>query len=203
MESGRALTPQPWHPDYSRSTTPNPLDLPEHRRNGSRESGAGMEEIDMDDKRAGGPVLKKTRKNIFSRLRGTKKRFKYERTGKLAQFSNERLYLHWIRFGILQGSIAVMLLSFGHELASYIGIAALVLAMITLIYSTTLYHLRHLYMVAKRDDIHYYAKVIPTLLTMGIFVVYGSNFVCKWFLREQLTMKCHNAHRSFHDHNPS
>ncbi|KAF9934440.1 hypothetical protein BGZ65_003764 [Modicella reniformis] len=190
MQDSRSLTPQPWHPDYSRSTSPNPLDLPEHRRNGSRESG-GLEEVDLGNKREKNgksnddedkdedvPVLNKTRKNIFSRLgrSRTKKRYKYESTGKLAQFSNERLFLHWIRFGILQGSIAILLLSYGIGLAAYIGVGALLLALATLIYGTTLYHLRHLYMVAKRDDIVYYAKVVPTLLTFSLIGLYGVNF---------------------------
>ncbi|KAG0245856.1 hypothetical protein BGX31_005754 [Mortierella sp. GBA43] len=179
MQSGRALTPQPWHPDYSRSTTPNPLDLPEHRRNHSGDN-HGLEEIDLDDRgEKNGPKLNKTRKNFFSKLTRsrTKKKYKFERLGKLAQFSNERLYLHWIRFGILQGSIAVTLLSFGLELASWIGVGSLVLAMITLIYATTLYHLRHLYMITKRDDIVYHQRTIPSLLAIALFLLYGSNFV--------------------------
>ena len=99
--------------------------------------------------------------------------------GKMAQFSNERLYLHWIRFGVLQGSIAVLLLSFGIGVASYVGVGAIVLALLTLIYSTTLYHTRHLNMVNKRKDVKYFARAIPTLLTLGLLVLYGGNFVGK------------------------
>ncbi|KAF9990936.1 hypothetical protein BGZ75_008105 [Mortierella antarctica] len=97
--------------------------------------------------------------------------------GKMAQFSNERLYLHWIRFGVLQGSIAVLLLSFGIGVASYVGVGAIVLALLTLIYSTTLYHTRHMNMVNKRKDVKYFARAIPTLLTLGLLVLYGWNFV--------------------------
>jgi hypothetical protein len=182
MQSGRSLTPQPWHPDYSRSSSPNPLDLPEHQAKGSQ--GPGLEDIDADDRdeRKG---LHKTRKNIFSRLRRsrTKRSIKYEGRGKLAQFSNERLYLHWIRFGILQAYIAVLLLTYGVGLAAYIGVSALVLAMITLIYGTTLYHLRHIYMITKRDDILYYTRLTPSLLAIGLLCIYGANFVLT-FTRE-------------------
>ncbi|GJJ74023.1 hypothetical protein EMPS_06381 [Entomortierella parvispora] len=98
------------------------------------------------------------------------------RMGRLAQFSNERLYLHWIRFGVLQGSIAVLLLSFGIGVAAYVGCGALLLALLTLVYATTLYHKRHLYMVTKRQDVDYYARLIPTLLTLGLFILYALNF---------------------------
>lgn len=53
----------------------------------------------------------------------------------------------------------------------------MVLAMITLIYATTLYHLRHLYMITKRDDIVYHQRTIPSLLAIALFLLYGSNFV--------------------------
>ncbi|KAF8941453.1 hypothetical protein BGZ58_008728 [Dissophora ornata] len=104
-------------------------------------------------------------------------RYKMKGMGRLAQFSNERLYLHWIRFGVLQGSIAVMLLSFGIGIASFVGVGALVLSLMTLIYGTTIYHKRHLYLVKKRQDVKYFARTVPTLLTMGLFVLYGANFV--------------------------
>ncbi|KAI1316242.1 vacuolar transporter chaperone [Mortierella claussenii] len=196
IQTARSLTPQPWHPDYenSRSTTPLPLDLPEdrHRHGMPSESKFGLNETNLNknnnnsrekgmnpDESREGPVLKKTRKNIFSRLSRNRSivTYKVSGTGRLAQFSNERLYLHWIRFGILQGTIAVTLLSFGYGVAAYVGVGALILALATLIYATTLYHLRHIYMVTKRKDIVYYERTIPTLLCLGLFVVYLANFV--------------------------
>ncbi|KAF9152842.1 hypothetical protein BGX20_005054, partial [Mortierella sp. AD010] len=187
MQTARSITPQPWHPDYqqvaSRSSTPNPLDLPEHRHGQYSESVTDMSVIDLTDEKNekgknnnnkrnqvyGGnannndnpPVLNKTRKTFFSRFPRTRAKKispgngKVAGTGRIAQFSNERLYLHWIRFGILQGSIAVMLLSFGEGVPAYIGVAGIVLALLTLIYATTLFHLRHLYMITKRDDVDY------------------------------------------------
>ncbi|KAG0366059.1 vacuolar transporter chaperone [Gamsiella multidivaricata] len=188
MQTARSITPQPWHPDYhsnSRSSTPNPLDLPEHRRprRKSDESLSVMAEIDRNEKEGkddnGQTALKKTRKNLFSRLgwKRTRVTYKVSGTGRLAQFSNERLYLHWIRYGILQGTIALTLLGFGNNVATYVGVGALILALLTLIYSTTLYHLRHLYMVTKRNDVVYYQRTVPTLLCLGLVLLYLGNFI--------------------------
>ncbi|KAG0043979.1 hypothetical protein BGZ83_010793 [Gryganskiella cystojenkinii] len=105
--------------------------------------------------------------------------------GELAQFSNERLYLHWIRFGVLQGGIAVMLLSFGIGVAAYVGVGALLLTSMTLVYATTLYHKRHLYMRAKRQDVDYYARTTPTLLTLGLLVLYAANFALQLSFGEE------------------
>ncbi|KAG0248250.1 vacuolar transporter chaperone [Mortierella polycephala] len=184
MQTARSITPQPWHPDYRRDSTHNPLDLPEHQRNGSNESSMGLNEIDPDDRKqdkSDGTKLHKTRKNIFARLRRSRTKvqtiYKVAGTGRTAQFSNERLYLHWIRFGILQGTIAVTLLSYGNQVASWIGVGALILALLTLVYSTSLYHTRHIHMITKRKDVVYFAKTIPTLLCFGLIVLYGANFV--------------------------
>ncbi|KAI8595895.1 hypothetical protein EDD21DRAFT_294787, partial [Dissophora ornata] len=95
-------------------------------------------------------------------------------------FSNERLFLHWIRFGILQGSIAMTLLSFGYNVAAYIGVGALVLALTTLIYGATTYHVRHIHMITKRKDVVYYERAMPTILCVGLIILYAANFVGKW-----------------------
>ncbi|KAG0084369.1 vacuolar transporter chaperone [Podila epicladia] len=126
----------------------------------------------------------KPRKTLMSRLKRVSsikqhmaRNIKMGGTGKMAQFSNERLYLHWIRFGILQSSIAVTLLSFGDETASYVGVGALVLSLLTLTYATTLYHKRHLWMITKRQDVAYFAKTVPTMLTVALFLLYLANFI--------------------------
>ncbi|KAF9346362.1 vacuolar transporter chaperone [Mortierella sp. AD094] len=212
MQATRSLTPQPWHPDYqrdgSRSSTPNPLDLPEHRRGQYSGSEYDMSVIDLYDDNEkneksnnnknnksnhnnsnnindnnNGTVLNKTRKNFLSRFRRLRVKKissgdgKVGGTGRVAQFSNERLYLHWIRFGILQGSIAVTLLSFGEGIPAYVGVVGIILALLTLIYATTLYHLRHLYMITKRQDIDYQQKVIPTLICVGLILLYATNLI--------------------------
>ncbi|KAF9100289.1 vacuolar transporter chaperone [Mortierella sp. AD031] len=167
QQTARPMTPQLWHPENN---------------NNSRNS---LDEIDDEDRRRnkeaiGEPKLKKKRKNLKALIRSFRKPdpvFEVKGTGRMAQFSNERLYLHWIRFGILQSGIAVTLLNYGNNIASMVGVAALILALLTLIYGTTLYHLRHLYMVTKRKDVIYFARRIPTLLCLGLFVIYLANFL--------------------------
>jgi len=82
-----------------------------------------------------------------------------------------------------------MLLSFGIGVAAYIGCGALLLALMTLVYATTLYHKRHLYMVAKRQDVDYYVRSTPTLLTVGLIVLYATNFACRCILFFMIWMK--------------
>ncbi|KAF9941861.1 hypothetical protein BGZ67_003691 [Mortierella alpina] len=172
----------------------NHLDLPEERTkagqaNVARErrssTSSSTHSSDSTRSRTGKAKKSKIKGRLLSRLgricRGPQpynpEKYKMTSMGKMAQFSNERLYLHWIRFGVLQGSIAVLLLSFGIGVASYVGVGAIVLALLTLIYSTTLYHTRHMNMVNKRKDVKYFARAIPTLLTLGLLVLYGWNFV--------------------------
>ncbi|KAF9429277.1 vacuolar transporter chaperone [Entomortierella beljakovae] len=214
MQASRTLTPQPWHPDYqsSRSSTPNPLDLPEHRRRYSTDSEYNeFSEIDIGDRQTkkktkssksrsssiNGNInngnnnnnnnnngQKPKRKSFFAKLSRTRAKKvspgdgRVAGTGRLAQFSNERLYLHWIRFGIMQGIIATSLLNFGtNSVPAYIGVGAIIIALLTLVYSTTLFHLRHLYMVTKRPDVDYYVRFVPTLLCVALILLYGTNFV--------------------------
>ncbi|KAF9958158.1 hypothetical protein BGZ72_000765 [Mortierella alpina] len=172
----------------------NHLDLPEHRtkagpatitRERRSSTSSSTHSSDSTRSRTGKAMKNKAKGRTLSRLgrifRGPQPynpdKYKMTSMGKMAQFSNERLYLHWIRFGVLQGSIAVLLLSFGIGVASYVGVGAIILALLTLIYSTTLYHTRHLNMVNKRKDVKYFARAIPTLLTLGLLVLYGWNFV--------------------------
>ncbi|KAF8955217.1 hypothetical protein BGZ46_002695, partial [Entomortierella lignicola] len=182
----------------SRSSISNPLDLPEHRheREQYSRSDLNLSVIDQDEhynekgnNKKGGKnnkntdndsnyesSLKKTRKTFFSRIRRTRvKKIAsgdgiLPGTGRVALFSNERLYLHWIHFGILQGSIALTLLSFGTGIPAYVGAAAILLALLTLIYATTLFHLRHLHMRAKRQDVDYHTKIVPTILCFGLII---------------------------------
>lgn len=61
-----------------------------------------------------------------------------------AQFSNERTLVHWIKFGILLGTMALTLCNFGRigSLAFYIGSSMLLLAMTTLGYAILMFHYR-------------------------------------------------------------
>ncbi|KAG0332068.1 hypothetical protein BG004_001397 [Podila humilis] len=167
--------------------------------------GMMMSDIDLDDdeedrkKRDGDSSLtnfssdpNKPKKTLMSRLKHVPsikqhraRNIKMIGTGKMAQFSNERLYLHWIRFGVLQSMIAVNLLAFGIGLASYIGVGTLVLSMLTLTYASTLYHKRHLWMVTKRQDVPYFAKTVPTMITLGLIILYAANFALNLAIGEE------------------
>ncbi|KAG9070825.1 hypothetical protein KI688_008366 [Linnemannia hyalina] len=61
-----------------------------------------------------------------------------------ALFSNERTLIHWIKFGILLGAMALTLCNFGRigSLAFYIGSSVLLLAMTTLGYAVLTFHYR-------------------------------------------------------------
>ncbi|KAG0282538.1 hypothetical protein BGZ96_000371 [Linnemannia gamsii] len=176
----RPMTPQLWHPDN------------DNNRRRSHESDSALDEVDDEDRHRNKegalgegddddqPKIRKKRKNLAARIRSWRKPdpiYKVKGTGRLAQFSNERLFLHWIRFGILQGGIAVMLLNFGNEIAGMVGVVSLVLALLTLLYGTTLYHLRHIYMITKRPDVVYFSRRVPTLLCIALFLIYLTNFI--------------------------
>ncbi|KAG0298523.1 hypothetical protein BGZ96_010569 [Linnemannia gamsii] len=192
-------------------TNTNYMNLPEHRRmhNGSgfdgstlAESARGMSPINLDDAhltRRSSQSSIRSSGSSSSRKRNGRWKAKWDEIrprkynpldynikgfGKLAQFSNERLYLHWIRFGVLQAGIAVLLLSFGIGIASWVGVGALVLSLLTLIYATQLFHKRHLYMIAKRKDVKFFARTIPTLLAFGLFFLYGGNFALTMYYGE-------------------
>ncbi|KAG0316162.1 hypothetical protein BGZ97_007324 [Linnemannia gamsii] len=61
-----------------------------------------------------------------------------------ALFSNERTLVHWIKFGILLGTMALTLCNFGRigSLAFYIGSSILLVAMSTLGYAIMTFHYR-------------------------------------------------------------
>ncbi|KAI1319547.1 hypothetical protein EDD11_003817 [Mortierella claussenii] len=61
-----------------------------------------------------------------------------------ALFSNERTFIHWIKFGILLGTTALTLCNFGTEdtLAFDIGVAVLAIAMLALGYAAVVFHRR-------------------------------------------------------------
>ncbi|KAG0345592.1 hypothetical protein BG004_003510 [Podila humilis] len=61
-----------------------------------------------------------------------------------ALFSNERTFIHWIKFGILLGSLALILCNFGTvgSLAFHVGVSVLVIAMSALSYAAISFHRR-------------------------------------------------------------
>ncbi|KAH7055455.1 hypothetical protein BKA57DRAFT_376523, partial [Linnemannia elongata] len=92
-----------------------------------------------------------------------------------AFFSNERTYMHWIKFGLLLGSMALTLLSFGKSVGMQVGLFLVLVAMSTLVYATTIFHLRDRWMKQFRLDVLYYDRVGPSILFMALFVAFATN----------------------------
>ncbi|ORY89579.1 vacuolar transporter chaperone 1 [Lobosporangium transversale] len=98
-----------------------------------------------------------------------------------AFFSNERTYLHWIKFGLLIGSTALTLLSFAEAAGYRVGLCLVTVAMSTLAYSTAMFHLRHRWMIQLRRDVKYYDRFGPTVLFMALFLAYATNVASMFF----------------------
>ncbi|KAI8598719.1 hypothetical protein EDD21DRAFT_293017, partial [Dissophora ornata] len=97
-----------------------------------------------------------------------------------AKFSNERTMVHWIKAAMLLGSLAMTLLSFGeNDITPFIGVALLVICLMTLIYSTTVFQVRMEWLNMRRDDVIYYDRFAPTVLTILIMATFGFNAVGK------------------------
>ncbi|KAF8945482.1 hypothetical protein BGZ47_002546 [Haplosporangium gracile] len=92
-----------------------------------------------------------------------------------AFFSNERTYMHWIKFGLLLGSMALTLLSFGKSMGLRVGLVLVLVAMSTLVYATTIFHLRDRWMKQFRLDVLYYDRVGPSILFMALFAAFATN----------------------------
>ncbi|KAG0281506.1 hypothetical protein BGZ95_002748 [Linnemannia exigua] len=94
-----------------------------------------------------------------------------------AFFSNERTYMHWIKFGLLLGSMAMTLLSFGKAMGLQVGLFLVLVAMSTLVYATTIFHLRDRWMKQFRLDVLYYDRIGPSVLFMALFIAFSTNVV--------------------------
>ncbi|KAG0207212.1 hypothetical protein BGX33_006946 [Mortierella sp. NVP41] len=111
-----------------------------------------------------------------------------------ALFSNERTLVQWIKFGILLGTMALTLCNFGRigSFAFYIGTSMLVVAMTTLGYAATTFHLRDRSLSrrlkaamarkkAKRDKKSGEGAVDPSLLNAKEICYYdrkGPTIIC-------------------------
>ncbi|KAF9290675.1 hypothetical protein BGZ68_006390 [Mortierella alpina] len=102
-----------------------------------------------------------------------------KRPDEKAFFSNERTFMHWIKFGLLLGSMALTLCSFGQEVGLGVGLFLVTVAMSTLVYATTIYHLRHRWMTRARFDVKYYDRVGPSVLFLALFMAFAINVGCK------------------------
>ncbi|KAF9916838.1 hypothetical protein BX616_002668 [Lobosporangium transversale] len=130
--------------------------------------------------------------NSGLRNKDRKKARKAKAKKALTLFSNERLFIHWIRAGMLLGGLAMMLLNFSdgsnihkgvdHTIAiqagkigERVGVSLLVICLICLIYASTIFHWRHLGIVKDKSDGRYFDKVGPTLLTLALLITYSIN----------------------------
>ncbi|KAF9380667.1 hypothetical protein CPB97_008205 [Podila verticillata] len=123
-----------------------------------------------------------------------------------ALFSNERTFIHWIKFGILLGTLGLTLCNFGvvGTLAFHVGVTVLVIAMCALGYATISFHRRDRSLsrrlqgaLARKqikkeakgapegplkptalfpDEICYYDRVGPTVLCIALLGAYCLNF---------------------------
>ncbi|KAG0371032.1 hypothetical protein BGZ54_001386 [Gamsiella multidivaricata] len=97
---------------------------------------------------------------------------------KKAKFSNERTMIHWIKAAMLMGSLAMTLLSFGkNNITPYIGLALLMTCLMTLIYTTTTFHVRMEWLNMRRDDVNYYDRFAPTILTIILMMTFAFNAI--------------------------
>ncbi|KAK3826915.1 MAG: hypothetical protein JOS17DRAFT_664119, partial [Linnemannia elongata] len=94
-----------------------------------------------------------------------------------AQFSNERTLVHWIKFGILLGTMALTLCNFGRigSLAFYIGSSMLLLAMTTLGYAILMFHYRDR-SLGRRLKVCYYDRKGPTIVCCVLIFACSINF---------------------------
>ncbi|KAF9550880.1 hypothetical protein EC957_011427 [Mortierella hygrophila] len=118
-----------------------------------------------------------------------------------AFFSNERTYMHWIKFGLLLGSMALTLLSFGKSMGMQVGLFLVLVAMSSLVYATTIFHLRDRWMKQFRLDVLYYDRVGPSVLFMALFVAFATNVALTVFklMSEDGSDDGHNFYNGYQD----
>ncbi|KAF9107481.1 hypothetical protein BGX29_006169 [Mortierella sp. GBA35] len=108
-------------------------------------------------------------------------------------FSNERTFIHWTKFGMLLGALAMTLLNFsiegdrkwlGQDLANRVarvgksvGVTLLLICLLCLVYSAVSYHWRHLSIVKDKGHERYFDRIGPTFLTIALLTTYTMNIV--------------------------
>ncbi|KAI1309716.1 hypothetical protein EDD11_004058 [Mortierella claussenii] len=111
----------------------------------------------------------------------------------LTLFSNERTFIHWIKFSMLLGTLALTLLNFAGEkevnkeidhllarnvggIGQGVGVGLMVICLLCLVYSATVFHWRHVGVKnEKEENERYFDRIGPTLLTIVLFIAYGMN----------------------------
>ncbi|KAF9353386.1 Phosphate metabolism transcription protein [Mortierella sp. AD094] len=122
-------------------------------------------------------------KKISFRPKGVDRPRKADSNGnKKAMFSNERTMVHWIKAAMLLGSLSMTLLSFGdNNVTPYVGLALLMICLISLIYSTTVFQVRMEWLGMRRDDVKYYDRFAPTVFTLFILATFAFNAAVVYF----------------------
>ncbi|KAG0204673.1 hypothetical protein BGX28_003461 [Mortierella sp. GBA30] len=107
-------------------------------------------------------------------------------------FSNERTFIHWIKFGMLLGALAMTLLNFSlpdshHRIADQelarrvgqigqaVGVSLMVICLLCLVYASLIYHWRHLGVARNKNDGRYFDRIGPTVLTFALIATYMVN----------------------------
>ncbi|KAF9383319.1 hypothetical protein CPC16_008970 [Podila verticillata] len=143
------------------------------------------------------PVLSPTGKRYID----TRKRNKKSKQGRKEAlqtaktlFSNERTFIHWIKFGMLLGALAMTLLNFSGQTAmtrrvdhdlivqaeiigQRVGVALMAICLLCLIYAACTFHWRHNGVAARKDDDRYFDRIGPTLLTLALLGTYSINVI--------------------------
>lgn len=99
---------------------------------------------------------------------------------KTAKFSNERTMLHWMNVTLNLGSMSMTLLSFGsNSVTPYVGVALLTVCLSMLIYSVTTFQVRMEWLNMRRDDVLYYDRWTPGIITLALFATFALNLASK------------------------
>lgn len=91
------------------------------------------------------------------------------------QLATERTFLSWLEFSILLGSIAATLLNFGDRLALAAAWAFTIVALLSIVYSASLY-LWRVTMIKNRRAVTYHDKWGPSVLCAGLFIAVAVSF---------------------------
>lgn len=82
---------------------------------------------------------------------------------------------------MLIGGLAMTLLSFGDNgTTPYIGVALLVICLMMLIYSTTVFQVRMEWLNMRRKDVQYYDRFAPSILIVFVFATFAFNGISKF-----------------------
>ncbi|KAF9586217.1 hypothetical protein BGW38_008427 [Lunasporangiospora selenospora] len=108
-------------------------------------------------------------------------------------FSNERTFIHWIKFGMLLGALAMTLLNFGSpglqkgvdpalanaaaRVGQMVGVGLMAICLLCLAYAAAVYHWRHIGVVRGMTDNRYFDRIGPTVLTLALLITYSVNVI--------------------------